>query len=332
MWIWRIRGYCYILPGLKCHVRLRPWRQRCGVPRRWNWWWAHQECAGFSTVCTGEREKQMRVWGKLITLMKKACYQVHGQLYQARENPKPGCHKSVSLAKSWTTIKSGYLLKKQKKRLLAEGKSETLRLLNTQMILPKIAFSHRIDKLSVQRWKLRTQSQGMNGPDENKVYFTQNWRIGNEHFVILALWVFMKWKNWGELVNYESKIFPEESWSRIKTLFMSSWPRYRRYNMRSIVWISHGIFRMPNQYAVDSYLTFPVKLRYFLFLLIQGDCWASTEIRSLMYGIYMIYGETFLLNPLRFFFSTTCSGMHKPWDGFVTGNILVQASTGKPVA
>ena len=28
---------------------------------------------------------------------------------------------------------------------------------------------------------------GMSGPDENKVYFTQNWWIGNEHFVILAL-------------------------------------------------------------------------------------------------------------------------------------------------
>ena len=30
--------------------------------------------------------------------------------------------------------------------------------------------------------------------------------------------------------------------------------------------------------------------------------------------------------------STTCSGMHKPWDGSVTENVPVQASTEKPEA
>ena len=36
--------------------------------------------------------------------------------------------------------------------------------------------------------------QGMNNPDENKLYFTKNWQIENEHFVILVLEVFKSWK------------------------------------------------------------------------------------------------------------------------------------------
>ena len=82
----RHRGHRFVLPGLECHVHLRLWRQRRGVPRRWDRRRARQECAGFTTV-TSRSEKQMRACCKLITPMKKACCQVHGQSWQSQGEP-----------------------------------------------------------------------------------------------------------------------------------------------------------------------------------------------------------------------------------------------------
>ena len=36
----------------------------------------------------------------------------------------------------------------------------------------------------------------MNTPDENKLYFTKNWQMENEHFVLLVSEVFKSWKSW----------------------------------------------------------------------------------------------------------------------------------------
>ena len=51
---------------------------------------------------------------------------------------------------------------------------------------------------------------------------------------------------------------------------------------------------MSNLYAVDNYFTFQVNLRYFLFLVNQEDHWAATEICNQIFGIRMVYRETFL--------------------------------------
>ena len=51
------------------------------------------------------------------------------------------------------------------------------------------------DKLIFKQWKLGILEQGMNSPDENKLYSTKNWQIENEHFVTLVLEVFKSWKN-----------------------------------------------------------------------------------------------------------------------------------------
>ena len=52
---WRFWGYCFVLPVLECRDSQRPWRQQCGVSRCWDWRRAHQKCACFVTVYTGER-------------------------------------------------------------------------------------------------------------------------------------------------------------------------------------------------------------------------------------------------------------------------------------
>ena len=91
-----------------------------------------------------------------------------------------------------------------------------------------------------------------------------------------------------------------DEFSRVKLiehqkLLVRSWPRYRNCKLRSIVQMIQSNFRMPSQYAVDHHLTFPVNLLYFLSLLSQEDCSATTEISSLTYGKRMVYLETFFL-------------------------------------
>ena len=112
--------------------------------------------------------------------------------------------------------------------------------MNTERILPKIIFVTWRDKLILKPWKLGILEQGMNSPDENKLYFTKNCQIENEHFVILVLEVFKSWKNRREIRNFDSRNFREEEWSKI-------------------------ILTMSNLHAVDNYFTFPVNQRYFLF-------------------------------------------------------------------
>ena len=52
---------------------------------------------------------------RFITLMKKACHQVHGQSQLARRDPLHGCHSKENLAKSWMTVESGIFLEVRRK-------------------------------------------------------------------------------------------------------------------------------------------------------------------------------------------------------------------------
>ena len=51
---------------------------------------------------------------------------------------------------------------------------------------------------------------------------------------------------------------------------------------------------MSNQNAVDNYFTFQFNQRYFLFLVNQEGCEAAPEICCQIFGIRMVYRETFL--------------------------------------
>ena len=68
--------------------------------------------------------------------------------------------------------------------------------MNTERILPKVILVNSRDKLILMQWKLGILEQGMNSPDENKLYFTKNWQIENEHVEKLELEVFKSWRNW----------------------------------------------------------------------------------------------------------------------------------------
>ena len=79
---------------------------------------------------------------------------------------------------------------------------------------------------------------------------------------------------------------------------------------------------MLNQYAVD-YSTFPVNQRYFHFTVILegceavlGECWAATISRQI-FGIRMVYRETFFVNPLASS-SSLYPGGFSPWISNVT--------------
>ena len=64
--------------------------------------------------------------------------------------------------------------------------------------------------------------------------------------------------------------------------------------MKLIARLILGFSRMPNLYAVDN-PTFPVNQRYFHSLLNQEEYQVAIEICSRIYGIRMVYRETFLL-------------------------------------
>ena len=278
----------------------QPWRQRREVPRCWDWRRAHQEFTGFTTVPSGARSK-CEPFAGFITHKEKACFNVHRQFFASTAKPVTGCHKKANPTKSWTTNRSGSFLERQGNNCSQKQNPRSWDM-NTERILPKIIFVNWRDKLILKQWKLGILQQGMNSPDENKLYFTKNWQIENEHFVIL---VFKSWKNWREIRNFASRNFREKR--KVENLFTDV------ESVRS-----------------DNYFAFPVNQRYFFFLVNQEDCWAATKICSQICGIRMIYQETFL-DGLHASTSTTFSGMLNSRDFSVTCNIPMQASTGKPV-
>ena len=293
---WRLWGSIFILPGLECQDSPQPWRQRREVPRCWDWRRAHQEFTGFTTVPSGARSKcePLQVYhSQRESLFQRAqsIFSKHGETrhWMSQEaNPT---------TKSWTTDRSGSFLERQGNNCSQKQNPRSWDM-NTERILPKIIFANWRDKLILKQWKLGILEQGMNSPDENKLYFTKNWQIENEHFVIL---VFKSWKNWREIRNFASRNFRERR--KVENLFT---------DVESV----HS----------DNYFAFPVNQRYFFFLVNQEDCWAATKICSQIYGIRMIYQETFL-DGLHASTSTTYSGMLNSRDFSVTWNIPMQART-----
>ena len=76
--------------------------------------------------------------------------------------------KSANLTKSWTTVRSGSFLAREKEHLLAVAKFEMLRH-ECRADLAEIIFVTWRDKLILKQWKLGILEQGMKSPDENKL-------------------------------------------------------------------------------------------------------------------------------------------------------------------
>ena len=71
--------------------------------------------------------------------------------------------------------------------------------------------------------------------------------------------VSMKWENWSDFKALHSTQSREENWSKIEILSLNSQVRFRSYKMKFIVWMIREIFKMLNQYAVDT-PTLPISL------------------------------------------------------------------------
>ena len=157
--------------------------------------------------CTFRSEKQVRACCKFINRKEKACFNVHSQ-FSVSTGRAVICmsQKSANLTKSYTNVSSGSFWK-EKKNNCSQKQNPRSWDMNTERILPKIIFVNWRDKLILKQWKLSILEQGLNSPDENKLYFTKNWQIENEHFVILVLEVFKSWKNWRESRTFDSKNF-----------------------------------------------------------------------------------------------------------------------------
>ena len=86
------------------------------------------------------------------------------------------------------------ILEREKRTVPAEAKSEILRHEYRADIAENniCELKRPIDSQAVE---IGILEQSMNSPNENKLYFTKNWQIENEHFVILVLEVFKSWKN-----------------------------------------------------------------------------------------------------------------------------------------
>ena len=69
---------------------------------------------------------------------------------------------------------------------------------------------------------------------------------------------------------------------------------------------------MLSQYAVD-HPTFPVNQRYFHLIVILGDCSSAAQISRHIFGIRMVYRETFLASS-----SSLYPGGFNPWISNVT--------------
>ena len=97
----------------------------------------------------------------------KACFNVHIQFLVSTGKPGTGCHKRRKSNQELDNCQIRNIFGQTREHIadLAEN---------------------NICELNKQ-WKLGILEQGMNSPDENKLYFTKNLQIENEHFVILVL-------------------------------------------------------------------------------------------------------------------------------------------------
>ena len=161
---------------------------------------------------------------------------------------------------SETTVRSGLFLERQRNNCSQQNPRSWD--LNTERILPKIIFVNWSYSLILKQWKLGILEQGMNSSDENKLCFTKNWQVENEHFVKLVFEVFKSWKNWREQefrLEFSIRKFVENHFNDVESvrsgqLFDGPSPPAlfplphepggllsRDQDLQPIIWDTHGI-------------------------------------------------------------------------------------------
>ena len=155
--------------------------------------------------CTFWSEKQVRASCRFITRKRESLFQGAQSILASTGQPVDWMSQKCKSDQEFDNLSDQDPFWKDKGNKCSQKQNPRSWDMNTERILPKMIFVNWRDKLILKRWKLGILEQGMNSPEENKLYFTKNWQIENEHFVILVLEVLNSWKNWGECRNFDSK-------------------------------------------------------------------------------------------------------------------------------
>ena len=152
------------------------------VSRCWDWRRAHQKCACFATVYTGERswsqsEAHLSLqWTRFVSrcTVNFSKHEATRRLIDTKTQVLPRV--------SWRSDQDHFGLTKKKN--CSQEQNQKSWEMSEERILPKITLVYWIDKLSPKYWKLGRLSQDMNSPDENKIHFTNTgrWRTSTSWF------------------------------------------------------------------------------------------------------------------------------------------------------
>ena len=169
---------------------------------------------------------------------------------------------------TFDTIARRRLVEDQDTILELTGKIQELQqiLADCQAEIQKHEFQADCDRRSIQKLKEVIESQKEENfavliketNDFDKIinfFMKQNWDLREAHEKSSV-----KWKNWSDFKAQHSTQLRGENWSKIEIPSLNSLARYRNHKMKSIAWTVREIFKMLNQYAVDT-PTLPVNLR-----------------------------------------------------------------------
>ena len=224
--------------------------------------------------CSFRSEKNQRTWDKLITLMKKVCCQLSPFSHvQVRWDPCTNqvliCFKIGNQVATWNASEPRLSLKEKKSKFLLKS--------------------------------------DLSNPGEINYFSKEQLSEQNRDLHEAHTKSFLEMENWREFKSYESMNFRDEDWSKIRTLSMNLRPEFRNYRMKSIVWMTQEILRMPNQYAVDHTAS-PVNQRHFHLVVtlvecqaVLWECWAATISRQLGHAGFI--GKRFCKSTSVFFVS-----------------------------
>ena len=189
----------------ECQDNLQPWSQRREVPRCWDSRQTHQDFAGSTTVPSGARSKCNPVAG-LSLANRKACHDVHCQFSVSTERPVMWMSQKRTSNQELDICQFRINLEREKEQLLAEAKSEILRHEYRADLAEKniCELKRQIWFSSSENWGYSNRVWTVQQSRRDKLHFTKNWQIENEHFVILVLEVFKSWKNWRDIGNFYS--------------------------------------------------------------------------------------------------------------------------------
>ena len=129
--------------------------------------------------CSLRSDKNQRTWDKLVTLMKKVCYQLrpfsHEQVrWDPCTNQVQICFKNGNQVATWKTSKSGFSLKDTKSKFLLKSDLRS-RSTNFKPSLTEEVSRNLLELLILSEWKLIILLQDVSNLGEINHYFNKKY-------------------------------------------------------------------------------------------------------------------------------------------------------------